>query len=89
MQLGEGFSFRPEARHLVTTGLYSRMRNPVCVYNTIAIAAMCFAMHWDIFGIVYAVLLSAVQWRRARAEAVVLEGAFGEEYRHYRARTWV
>jgi len=52
------------------------------VYNTIAIAAMCFAMHWHFFGIVYAVLLSAVQWRRARAEAVVLERAFGEEYRH-------
>jgi protein-S-isoprenylcysteine O-methyltransferase Ste14 len=45
-------------------------------------------MHWYVFGVVYGGFLSLVQWRRARAEAAVLEKAFGDQYRKYRAQTW-
>jgi protein-S-isoprenylcysteine O-methyltransferase Ste14 len=45
-------------------------------------------MRWYVFGVVYVGFLSLVQWRRAKAEAAVLESAFGDAYRKYRAQTW-
>jgi len=35
-QLGAAFSVRPEARHLVTQGLYSRIRHPIYVFGSLA-----------------------------------------------------
>lgn len=35
-QLGRSFSVRPEARQLVTWGLYSRLRHPVYVFGSVA-----------------------------------------------------
>ncbi|HVO80608.1 MAG TPA: isoprenylcysteine carboxylmethyltransferase family protein, partial [Terriglobales bacterium] len=88
IQLGDSFSPRAVARKLVTTGLYSRFRHPVYLFSTIGIAGICFAMHWYVFGAIYVIFLSLVQWVRARAESRVLLAAFGEQYREYRARTW-
>ena len=36
LQLGAAFSVRPEARQLVETGLYSRLRHPIYVFGTAA-----------------------------------------------------
>jgi protein-S-isoprenylcysteine O-methyltransferase Ste14 len=33
-QLGTSFSIRPEAHQLVTTGLYSKIRNPIYLFGT-------------------------------------------------------
>jgi protein-S-isoprenylcysteine O-methyltransferase Ste14 len=88
IQIGESFSARPRAHALVTTGLYAKIRNPIYVFSTIGVIGMCLAMHWYVFGVVYGGFLSLVQWRRARAEAAVLEKAFGDQYRKYRAQTW-
>jgi protein-S-isoprenylcysteine O-methyltransferase Ste14 len=40
LQLGSSFSVTPQARQLVTTGLYSRIRNPVYVFSAIGLAGL-------------------------------------------------
>ena len=86
-QLGESFAARAEARQLVTTGLYARVRNPIYVFSGVGIVALCLAARWYAFATVF-VILNLIQWWRARAEASVLEAKFGDAYRQYRAQTW-
>jgi protein-S-isoprenylcysteine O-methyltransferase Ste14 len=86
-QLGSSFSVTAQARHLVTTGIYSKIRNPVYVFGLLFIAGIIIYVgrFWWLLAI--PVLLALQIWR-ARSEAAVLEAKFGEEYRQYRARTW-
>jgi protein-S-isoprenylcysteine O-methyltransferase Ste14 len=86
-QLGRSFSVTPQARALVTHGLYSKIRNPIYVFGTIAVAGVVLALHLRWGWILLAVLI-AVQVLRARREARVLEAKFGDEYRRYRSQTW-
>jgi protein-S-isoprenylcysteine O-methyltransferase Ste14 len=88
LQLGKSFTARAEARELVTTGLYSKFRNPIYVFSTMGIVAMGLAMRWYADGVAFLVLISIFQWVRARKEAEILEAKFGDAYRQYRARTW-
>ena len=37
IQLGSSFSVRPQAKELVTHGLYSRIRNPIYLFGSLAI----------------------------------------------------
>jgi len=87
MQLGSAFSFRPQARGLVTSGLYAKMRHPVYVFGTMAALGALLALQiWPVF--VVGVALVPITLVRARREQHVLDAAFGEEYRRYRERTW-
>ena len=87
VQLGSSFSVRPNARRLVTTGLYSRFRNPVYLFSTLFLAGLSmFASAWG--PVIVAAILVPLQLYRSRLEAEVLEEAFGEEYRRYREKTW-
>ena len=87
-QLGDSFSVQPKARHLITHGIYSRIRNPIYVFSTILLAgAVLFTERLEMLVIVLAV--AVMQVFRARAEARVLEEKFGDEYREYRRRTWL
>jgi protein-S-isoprenylcysteine O-methyltransferase Ste14 len=88
LQLGRSFTARAEARELVTTGLYSKVRNPIYFFHAIGTVAMCVAMRWYASGVFFLVVVVIFQWKRAKTEAAVLEAKFGEEYRKYRARTW-
>ena len=36
-QLGAAFSVRPQARRLVATGLYAKLRHPIYVFGTMAL----------------------------------------------------
>ncbi len=86
-QLGRAFSVTAQARHLVTTGLYARFRNPIYVFAELFLAGLALVLRsWWPFVILLAAL--PLQVARARKEADVLEAAFGEEYRRYRNRTW-
>ncbi|HTX76762.1 MAG TPA: isoprenylcysteine carboxylmethyltransferase family protein [Terracidiphilus sp.] len=87
MQLGSAFSLEAKASKLVTTGLYSRIRNPIYVFGALMIAgAIVFAAQPWLF-LVYAVLIP-LQIVRSRKEAKVLEEKFGAEYVEYRRKTW-
>jgi protein-S-isoprenylcysteine O-methyltransferase Ste14 len=87
-QLGKSFTVSAQAKALVTTGLYSKIRNPIYFFGGVAFVGVFVA-----WGKIYA-LVSVITWYfiiqflRARKESAVLEQAFGDEYRRYKARTW-
>jgi protein-S-isoprenylcysteine O-methyltransferase Ste14 len=86
-QLGKSFSIRPEAHALVTSGIYAKIRNPIYVFGTVMLIGLFLVLQRPELWILLAVVV-VVQTVRARKEAQVLEGAFGEEYREYRRKTW-
>lgn len=87
IQLGRSFSVRAKATQLVTTGLYSKIRNPVYFFAHIAILATAVAWgRW--IWVLLALLGIPFQMARALKEQQVLEAAFGDEYRRYKAQTW-
>lgn len=87
IQLGRSFSVSAQAHHLVTTGLYSRIRNPIYVFAELLFAGAAVFL-WSWLPLVIMVALVPLQMKRARREASVLQQAFGEEYLAYRRRTW-
>jgi protein-S-isoprenylcysteine O-methyltransferase Ste14 len=86
-QLGNAFSVTPQARMLVTRGVYSRVRNPIYVFGTVVIVGLIFYFRVPIFLLVLLILVP-MQVLRARAEARILEQTFGDDYRRYKRSTW-
>jgi len=86
-QLGKSFSVRPEARELITTGLYAKIRNPIYVFGTVMTVGVLLVLQKPELWIALVVVVVG-QTIRARREARVLEAAFGEAYREYRRKTW-
>ena len=87
LQLGESFSVSAKARKLVTTGLYSRIRNPIYLFGELLFVGIAIiAWRWEVLLI--AVALAPVQIVRAKKEEAVLAATFGEEYERYKAGTW-
>jgi protein-S-isoprenylcysteine O-methyltransferase Ste14 len=85
--LGASFSIVPKATALVTTGIYSRIRNPIYIFGEIFLIGVVLIMGSPALLLVLLALIP-VQVIRARREAGVLEAKFGEAYREYRKRTW-
>jgi protein-S-isoprenylcysteine O-methyltransferase Ste14 len=86
-QLGRSFAIRPEARKLVTRGIYSKIRNPIYVFGLLLFAGFVLVLHRSELWLLFAAVV-VVQIIRAHREAQVLEAAFGEAYREYRRKTW-
>ncbi|HEU5450996.1 MAG TPA: isoprenylcysteine carboxylmethyltransferase family protein [Terriglobales bacterium] len=86
-QLGNSFSVTPQARVLVTTGLYSRIRNPVYVFGAIGIAGFILYLGRPRVLLIFLILIP-MQIYRAHQEALVLEAKFGDHYRAWRRQTW-
>ncbi len=85
--LGQSFSIAPRARVLVTTGIYSKIRNPIYVFAAIILIGVAL-MLWQPYFFLFFLVMIPIQLLRARKEAQVLEEKFGEEYRAYRRGTW-
>jgi protein-S-isoprenylcysteine O-methyltransferase Ste14 len=86
-QLGNSFSMTPQAKNLVTHGIYSRIRNPIYFFGTFVFVGLFLFLErpWLLLLTVPVLILQSI---RARAESRVLEEHFGEEYRRYKASTW-
>jgi protein-S-isoprenylcysteine O-methyltransferase Ste14 len=87
LQLGPAFSVQAKAKTLVTTGLYSRIRNPIYVFSAMFLVGIVIVSERWLLLLLMAALVP-MQMVRARKEAQVLAEAFGEEYARYKARTW-
>ncbi len=84
-RLGKAFSIMPEARVLVTSGAYGRVRHPLYVAEIIGLTgyAILFRQPW---ALLLLALVIALQVARSHFEEQVLAEAF-PEYDAYRART--
>lgn len=86
--LGDSFSIAPEARKLVNSGIYSRLRHPVYVFGMLAIAGVFLYVRIPSACLVL-VPVAILQVKRAQAEERVLTEKFGEAYIDYKRRTWL
>ena len=87
LQLGAAFAIRAKAKTLVTTGIYSRIRNPIYVFGALFLVGLSIMLeNWILLAFV--AVLIPVQIVRVRKEEYVLAEAFGEEYVRYKASTW-
>lgn len=87
VQLGNAFSIAPEARFLVTRGIYSKVRHPVYVFSALAIAGMVVYVDRPRWLLIFVVLLPMQVWR-ARKEEKILTEKFGKAYSDYKKSTW-
>ena len=87
IQLGQAFSVKAKASTLVTAGIYSRIRNPIYVFGSLAIAGF-FLMSNHLSWLLCFVVVIPLQVYRSRVEARVLEEKFGEAYLEYKRHTW-
>jgi protein-S-isoprenylcysteine O-methyltransferase Ste14 len=85
--LGRSFSIAPKATALVTSGIYSRIRNPIYVFAEVFILGLVLMIR-NPYLLIAPLMLIPAQALRARQEAKVLEAKFGDAYREYRRRTW-
>ncbi len=87
LQLGASFSVSPQAKKLVTHGLYARIRNPIYVFVVVMWTGLIVALHlYWLFIPLLAILL--MQLIRSGKEAKILEATFGQAYLDYRHQTW-
>jgi len=77
LQLGAAFSVRAKAKKLVTTGLYSRIRNPIYVFSAMFLVGIVIVSERWLLLLPIALLIP-MQVVRARREArVSLRGVWG------------
>jgi protein-S-isoprenylcysteine O-methyltransferase Ste14 len=87
IQLGGSFSVQAKATALVTSGIYSRIRNPIYVFGALLLVGILIWLHQPWWLLVLAVLIP-MQVLRVRKEERVLEETFGDAYREYKRKTW-
>jgi protein-S-isoprenylcysteine O-methyltransferase Ste14 len=87
LQLGKSFAVTPQAKELVTLGLYSRIRNPIYVFVDVMIFGLILTLHLYWLFALYP-LLVAMHVLRAHREAKVLQLKFGQAYLDYQNQTW-
>jgi protein-S-isoprenylcysteine O-methyltransferase Ste14 len=87
LQLGTSFSIGPQARRLVTTGLYSRIQNPIYFFAILTITGLIFFLNKPWYFLSFLVVIP-VQMVRIRREREILSITFGERYEQYRKQTW-
>jgi len=87
LHLGSSFSIKPEARALVTRGLYSRIQHPLYFFLDMLLWGLFVYFDVPWLFVVWAILL-LVHVMEARREERLLRAAFGEKYDSYQSRTW-
>ena len=87
IQLGRAFSVQAKATTLVTTGLYSRIRNPIYCFGALTVLGVIVWTGWPWLLLIFAVLLP-LQVLRSRKEGRVLTEKFGAAYLDYKQKTW-
>lgn len=88
LQLGDSFTAKAQARALVTTGLYSRIRHPVYFFGVLALCGTAICLRSVYFNIYLMIAILGLVWR-IRNENNVLREKFGSAYADHRHQTWL
>jgi protein-S-isoprenylcysteine O-methyltransferase Ste14 len=87
VQLGKSFTVTPQARALVSNGLYSRIRHPMYLFVDLTIVGITVGLGiWYLLAIL--LVLIPFQIRNSRKEGRLLQEKFGDTYTRYRSQTW-
>ena len=87
IQLGRAFSVQAKATTLVTTGLYSRIRNPIYVFGGLFFVGVILFTQRPLLLLFFVVLIP-MQLFRIRNEERALEEKFGAAFLDYKRQTW-
>jgi protein-S-isoprenylcysteine O-methyltransferase Ste14 len=87
IELGRAFSVQAKATTLVTTGVYSRIRNPIYVFGAMFTLGIILWTGLPWLLLILAVLIP-LQVVRSRKEERVLTEKFGAAYLDYKRKTW-
>ena len=87
-QLGKSFSIMPQARALITTGLYSRIQHPMYIFLDLFLVALIVALNCPIVLFAWGIFV-VTQTLQSQREERVLAASFGDDYAAYRSRTWI
>jgi protein-S-isoprenylcysteine O-methyltransferase Ste14 len=87
IQLGGAFSVQAKASTLVTTGLYSRIRNPIYFFGGLMIVGIIIWANRPWLFLFFVVLIP-LQVVRSRKEEQVLAEKFGAAFLDYKRQTW-
>jgi protein-S-isoprenylcysteine O-methyltransferase Ste14 len=87
MELGRAFSVQAKATTLVTTGVYSRIRNPIYFFGAIFVLGIIIWMGRPWLLLIFVVMIP-LQVVRSRKEEQVLTEKFGAAYLDYKQKTW-
>jgi len=87
IELGRAFSVQAKATRLVTTGVYSRIRNPIYFFGAIFFLGIIIWTGRPWLLLIFVVLIP-LQVVRSREEERVLTEKFGAAYLDYKQKTW-
>lgn len=87
IHLGKAFNVGARPTGLVTTGIYSRIRNPIYLFASTTLLGLILFSGYPWLLLIIPVV-AAIQIRRARIEQRLLAEKFGEEYLAYKRQTW-
>jgi protein-S-isoprenylcysteine O-methyltransferase Ste14 len=87
IELGRAFSLQAKATTLVTTGVYSRIRNPIYFFGAIFLLGIIVWMGRPWLLLIFVALIP-LQVVRSRKEERVLTEKFGAAYLDYKKKTW-
>jgi protein-S-isoprenylcysteine O-methyltransferase Ste14 len=87
IELGRAFSVQAKATTLVTTGVYSRIRNPIYFFGAILVLGFIIWLGRPWWLLIFVVIIP-LQVVRSRKEEQVLTEKFGVAYLDYKKKTW-
>ena len=87
IQLGNSFTLAPDAKKLVTSGIYSKLRHPVYYFSILAVLGIVI-FSWSVYLLVPLALLIVIELIRIKQEEKILEQKFGRDYIEYKQSTW-
>jgi protein-S-isoprenylcysteine O-methyltransferase Ste14 len=87
VQLGKAFAFTPQAKGLVTEGLYSRVKHPMYISADLAVCGIALAAQrwWILLPLL---IMVPLQIRNSHKEHDLLLAKFGDAYREYERKVW-
>ena len=84
VSLGNFFTVRPQAKGLVTSGIYRICRHPIYIFSMMYFIGLGVHEQIPMFLLAFGVLLvSYIQMVRSKAESKILHEHYKEEYERY------